>query len=402
MFSDLPQSVCDVVVHQLMLMHEQNVQLCTMKERFACLEDSLAKTALAPSGGPVSIQTPIPDLFLPRSCDDGVDLDCVSDHDTSDGSSCATFFGDDLTALEPDRLRDCLYDIIRYDRCWGRLWKVFCDCLNLRQWEDVNPMDIAHFLPAARGVISLAHPDANVNVSNYTPWMCRLTGGLELVLVDTLHVQYNVFASPWNAVSPAMLPPIDACQELGALPLPLLQDAVAHSRAVCCVRSDTHINATDAELSTLDSLLSGPHTFRLVVMLNRALSATWNMWVANWEPKGRAALIWGCDVLRLRTYEIQGGTEAWSDVPGPWESYVIESGLQPVGVDICGATCNNALRNFCRRKAQKSFYHPTPAYSKLQASDNSDCDGVPAGYDPTSLDAFWDNGMRLHCAENAS
>ena len=112
LFNDLPQFVCDVVVHQLMLMHEQNVQLCTMKERLACLEDSLAKTLLAPLGGPLSIQTPIPDLSFPRSCDDGVDVDCVSDYDPYDGSSCATFLGDDLTALEPDRLRDCLYDII--------------------------------------------------------------------------------------------------------------------------------------------------------------------------------------------------------------------------------------------------------------------------------------------------
>ena len=187
-----------------------------------------------------------PDLSFPHSCDDGVDVDCVSDYDTSDGSSCATFFGDDLTALEPDRLRDCLYDIIRYDRCWGRLWKVFCDCLTLRQWEDVNPVDIAHFLPAARSVISVAHLDANVNVSDYTPWMCRLTGGWERFLVDTLHVQYSVFASPWNAVSPAILSPIDACQELGALPHPVLQDAVGHSGALCFVRSDTHVNPTDA------------------------------------------------------------------------------------------------------------------------------------------------------------
>ena len=66
LFSDLPQSVCDVVVHQLVLMHEQNVQLCTRKERLACLEDSFGKTALAPSGGPVSIKTPILDLSFPR------------------------------------------------------------------------------------------------------------------------------------------------------------------------------------------------------------------------------------------------------------------------------------------------------------------------------------------------
>ena len=78
-------------------------------------------------------------------------------------------------------------------------------------------MDIAHFLPAARSVISLAHSDANVNVSSYTPLICRLTGGWERFLLDTLHVQYSVFASSWNAVSPAMLSPIDACQELGAL-----------------------------------------------------------------------------------------------------------------------------------------------------------------------------------------
>ena len=223
----------------------------------------------------------IPKGQVPRSCNDSVDVDFVSDSGTTDGSSCATFFGDDLTALEPDRLRDCLHDIIRYDRCWGRLWKVFCDCLNLRQWEDVNPVDIAHFLPAAHNVISLAHPDTNVNVLNYTPWMCRMAGGWERFLVDTLHVQYSMFASPWSAVTPAFLSSIDACQELGALPLSALHDAVAHSGAVCFVRSDTHINPTDTELSTLDAMLSGPHPFRLVVMLNRALSATWNMWVAN-------------------------------------------------------------------------------------------------------------------------
>ena len=64
LFNDIPESVCDLVVRQLMLMHEQNVQLCTMKERLACSEDTLAKASFAPSGDPVLLQAPIPDLSL--------------------------------------------------------------------------------------------------------------------------------------------------------------------------------------------------------------------------------------------------------------------------------------------------------------------------------------------------
>ena len=188
---------------------------------------------------------------------------------------------------------------------------MFCDCANLRQWEDISHTEIARFLPAAHDVVSLTHPDACVNVSGYMPWVSRMTGGWEQFLVDTLHVQYSMFASPWSAATTSILSPIGSCQDLGALPVSALHDIVARSETVCFVRSDTHINPSDTELSMLDAALNSPHPFSLVIMLNRALSATWNMWVANWEQKGRAALLWGCDTLRLKTYLIQEGTEAW-------------------------------------------------------------------------------------------
>ena len=130
-------------------------------------------------------------------------------------------------------------------------------------------------------------------------------------------------------------------------------------------------------------------------MLNRALSATWNMWVANWEQKTRAALLWGSDTLRLKTYQLLEGSAAWSHVAGPRELYIIESGVQPVGMNVCGDTCVRGLHNFCRRKAQRSFYHPPPANSVQQHGHDPLDARVPNGYDRISVDAFREQWNQL-------
>ena len=82
-----------------------------------------------------------------------------------------------------------MHDITQYDKCWGRLCKVLCDCVNLRQWDTIGHTEIARFLPVAQNIVS---------TSVIRPGTTR---GWEWFLVDTLHVQYGMFASPWSSAA---------------------------------------------------------------------------------------------------------------------------------------------------------------------------------------------------------
>ena len=174
LFNDLPESVCDVVAHYLMLMHEQNIQLCTMRDKLASLEGSRA-IAVIPLSGTTSFEQHmhVPDLSVALSCGDNSETltGSTSASLATDDSSCDAFVGDPHTEMEPDELNGRLHDIMRYNRCWGRMWEGFCDCANLRQWDTIGHVEIARFLPDAQNVLSTSHPDAAIPLST------RIRGG---------------------------------------------------------------------------------------------------------------------------------------------------------------------------------------------------------------------------------
>ena len=157
------------------------------------------------------------------------------------------------------------------------------------------------------------------------------------------------------------------------------------------------VNSCDIEPSMFDAALNIPHPFWLSIMLNRALNTTWNVWVCKWEDKGRAALLWGANTLRLKSYQLHEGSEVWCDVSGPWERYTIESAVQPIGSDIYGDTCVTMLQNFCRRKARKSFYHPPRAQWYNIHLWPQVMQGSPTTTTPIRLMFFGESGITSLC-----
>ena len=175
---------------------------------------------------------PVLDLSVALSCGDHSDAGSTSASLATDDNSRDIFVGDTHKEMEPDELKDRLHDRVPHDRCWGRLWKAFCDFANMRQWETIGHAEIPRLLPAAQKVLSTSHPDAAIYVSGDTPWLSLMTGCWEQFLVDTLHVQDSLFVSPWSAVTTPCLSPVESYQDLGALPVSALQDVVAHGDTV--------------------------------------------------------------------------------------------------------------------------------------------------------------------------
>ena len=126
------------------------------------------------------------------------------------------------------------------------------------------------------------------------------------------------------------------------------------------VRADMCVQPAASVLATLDQALGSMRPFRIAIFLQRAASVAWNEWVSKWELRGRSALVWGAQSLRMRVYNLQTGSESWHEVDGPWELHVIDSGYQPVGHGISVMPCMLALRNFCRRKESPSATSSQP------------------------------------------
>ena len=110
--------------------------------------------------------------------------------------------------------------------------------------------------------------------------------------VSKLLVQYYVLVSPWNTSTSHFISPMSCCQDIGALPLSTLHDVTSHSGTTCFVRP-MRVNLYVLDLSAFDVALCGPHAFKVVIRLNRALT-----WVATWEQRGRAAQLWGVNMVR--------------------------------------------------------------------------------------------------------
>ena len=121
--------------------------------------------------------------------------------------------------------------------------------------------------------------------------------------------------------------------------------------------------------------------------------------VCRWEQQGCAALKWGSDCMRLKTYGVHDGFEVWSEVARPWKLYVVELRLQLVGSNICRDTCINALRNLCRRQARNSYHHLLPAHEVPESSSHA-CVDDPGRLTRTPWVHFGTGGMILPYSES--
>ena len=175
----------------------------------------------------------------------------------------------------------------------------------------------------------------------------------------------------------------------------VLFDTISTESCCLIVRTDMCVQPCTSVLTTLDHALGSMRPFRVAVFLQWAVSVTWNGWVSKWDARGRSALLWGAQPLRMRVYDLQAGTESWRGVEGPREPRVIDSGYQPIGHGIDVAPCMLAVRNFCRNKKRKPFYQPLPAFSPTSQSEASASDNVPPFFDPSHLSCFWQEGNDL-------
>ena len=392
-FHDVSATIRDIVVTQLQNLHNTGIQLRSIREQLCALERELATAPVQQGDVPEPIVLPtqhVPVLSCsvsdPEVDEDSPACDSASD-ETPEASSNTT-----LPLAPPDdgsTVYDLLHGILQNDRGRARMWSMYASSQGLHQWDGVTTRCVRHFVSCATTQEALPTPCCEIVPPQRASWFQRLTGGWERFLTDVIGVTHTLYASVWNSVTPTYVSTCPEQEAFGGLPACLLSDTVSTEPCCMFIRADMCVQPAASVLATLDQALGSMRPFRIAIFLQRADSVAWNEWVSKWELRGRSALVWGAQSLRMRVYNLQAGSESWHEVDGPWELHVIDSGYQPVGHGISVMPCMLALRNFCRNKKRKPFYHPLPAFCPTHHPTASPCDNVPPCFDPAHVSAFW-------------
>ena len=110
-------------------------------------------------------------------------------------------------------------------------------------------------------------------------------------------------------------------------------------------------------------------------------SAKWDCFLQTWEQKGRAVVCGAVRYMNFRTYGCS--RETWSRIDGPWEVYVLDSGIQPVGHGISASNYSEALRGLIKGKSRSQWF-PLPSFP-----DDKRCQGH-AGFKQSEVQVFWE------------
>ena len=147
------------------------------------------------------------------------------------------------------------------------------------------------------------------------------------------------------------------------------------------------INATHnpspsvADMQALDRRIRSFQGFKIVLLIQRDESLPWNSWVAAGEPEGRAFNFVVLPSLQMYQYKLDG-SEQWSKIAGPWEWYILQSGVGHVGAGIDQPGFCDAMKYLVGKK-NKASWSTLPVFLDPQNTHVS-------GFSGRELRKFWE------------
>ena len=151
LFNDIPADIGDVVVHQIVIMHEQELKLCYMRERLNDLQHIIAQATQPHRAS----WTKIPNLLLAPLDSDSAYESPLEYSSCPSHDSCVSDLHTDMPYAEKcGSLHDMLHAIVRSDRCWKHLWHVHCPTGELQQWDNINVSHVCDFMHAGEKIFS--------------------------------------------------------------------------------------------------------------------------------------------------------------------------------------------------------------------------------------------------------
>ena len=225
-------------------------------------------------------------------------------------------------------------------------------------------------------------PECALTHPRLTQHNLRFTSGWEEFFNDVCRVTLSLWSNPWSSPTAEYWHPEDT----GGLGIdnqtPLLQvlNSVTAGSA-CFINTADCPDVSDEVFRILNRKMRSFEDFRLVCVTKRDASSRWNSFLQTWEPKGRAALCGAVRFMNFRTYGVH--KETWSRLNGPWEVYILESGIKPVGHLLSAHDYSTSLRNLVGGKSNSEWF-PLPSFSDGYAYKGH------SGFRPSDVQSFWD------------
>ena len=264
---------------------------------------------------------------------------------------------------EPKNVCEQLMCITVTHRGWKRLWDMFSGAHALTDWSHVQQHHARDFMACARHVFDMCIPEHTAqHDTRLNHWCARLTGDWEDFLTRTLGVSLALWSSVWATPCSQSLGLHSSCTFFGGMYDLLLEDALSGSaHTAMFLRTDLYTTPNEYQLRALDNKVAHIQPFRVVLLIHRPSSSMWNAWVAKWESRGRSFLAWAADSLRMRMYSSQTEKERLESFHGPWELYIIDSGVHSVGSSVDRFMYTDAVKHLGKKTATIVWYPLPPA-----------------------------------------
>ena len=306
------------------------------------------------------------------------DSDCESEMDTSD-QRCRSDTGFFLTGREDF---ETFVEKVTQSRTLTVLWNRRATMQGWSSWDDLDKGDLSAILQRFRQVQKAYLPECALTHPRLTQHNLRFTSGWEEFFNDVCQVTLSLWSNPWSSPTAEYWHPDDT----GGLGIdsqtPLLQvlNRVTAGSA-CFVNTAECPNVPDDVFRILNRKMRSFEDFRLVFVIKRDASSKWNSFLQTWEHKGRAALCGAVCFMNFRTYGVH--KETWSGLNGPWDVYILESGIKPVGHLLSAHDYSISLRNLVGGKSNSEWF-PLPSFSDGHAYKGH------SGFQPSDVQSFWD------------
>ena len=312
----------------------------------------------------------------PLVIDPDSDTESLSDMDDWDTDEPPLRYGTMLTCREDF---ETFVDKTTQSRTLSVLWHRFASKKGWSSWDDIDKGNLSNILAEFRRIQDFylpQEPPPSMH-DNF-----RFTSGWEEFFTEVCGVQLSLWSNPWASPSAEYWHPDDTGGLGINAQMPLLQVLNGlREDSACFVNTALCSDVSDDVFRVLNRKLRSFEKFRLVCVTQRSASAKWNSFLQTWEQKGRAVLCGAVRCMNLRTYGCS--KETWSRVDGPWEVYVLDSGIQPVGHRISASNYSEALRGLIGGKSRSEWF-PLPSFP-----DDKRCQGH-AGFKQSEVQDFWD------------
>jgi hypothetical protein len=261
-------------------------------------------------------------------------------------------------------------------RAQNRLWDRFAKASGWSTWHDIPSSDRQDMLEKFETTFATYSPTLSGD------GQFRLTGGWELFLRDTMGLQAALWDNPRSAPTKEFWNPHIEENTLNSHHAMTLLAATADDAMTSVFISATHDPSPSvADLQALERRIRSFQEFKIVLLIKRDESLPWNSRVAAWEQKGRAfnfAVLPSLQMRRCKPY----GSEQWTKIAGPWEWYVLQSGVGHVGAGIHQSCFCDAMK-YLVGKRNKASWSTLPVFSDPENTHVS-------GFSVTEVQKFWD------------